>query len=201
MAPPDLDAWEPWAPADLAARLAGLDLPWYVAGGWALDLWHGRQTREHEDIEFAIPRAGFDRVRPYLAGLALYAPGDGEVHPLAPDGWPDRQCWVLDPVANRWRTDIFLEPGDGRTWISHRDDRVRRPWPEVVARTPDGIPYLRPEIVLFYKAKHRRDKDEADFDRALPRLDPAGRHWLAGTLDLVHPGHAWRDRLSAVPGD
>jgi hypothetical protein len=25
--------------------------------------------------------------------------------------------------------------------------------------------------------------------------------WRAGALDLVHPGHAWRDRLSAVPGD
>jgi hypothetical protein len=40
---PDLDAWEPWHPKVLAQRLAGLPVPWYVAAGWALDLFRGRQ--------------------------------------------------------------------------------------------------------------------------------------------------------------
>jgi hypothetical protein len=71
----------------------------------------------------------------------------------------------------------------------------------VIGRTADGIPYLRPEIALFYKARHRRPKDEGDFDRALPRLDPAGRRWLADALDLIHPGHGWRPRITEVPGD
>jgi len=201
--PPDLDAWEPWRPAELAARLATYDLTWYVAGGWALDLWYGEQTREHEDIEFAIPRTGFDRLRRHFAGLELYAAGNGSVDRLAPDGAPDpgyRQVWVFDPAACRWRTDIFLDPGDGDTWVSHRDRRLRRPYREAVARTADGIPYLCPEVVLLYKAKARRDKDEADFDRALPRLDPPARRWLAGALDLLHPGHGWSPRITDVPG-
>ena len=50
---PDDDAWGAWHPADLARRLHGLERPWCVVGGWALDLWHGRQTRDHEDLELA----------------------------------------------------------------------------------------------------------------------------------------------------
>jgi hypothetical protein len=201
VAPPDLDAWEPWPPGELAARLAGTDVPWCVAGGWALDLWYGEQTRAHGDIELALPRTDFALVRPYFAGFELYDAGGGEVRRLDDGATPEyHQCWVLDPVAGRWRTDIFLEPGDGRTWVSHRDGRIRRPYRDAIGRTAGGIPYLRPELVLFTKAEHPRDKDEADLATALPRLDPAARRWLAGALTLVYRGHAWLARLDTPAG-
>jgi hypothetical protein len=60
--------WEPWSPAEVARRLADVDAAWCVAAGWALDLWRGRQTREHEDIEIAVPAAGFPEIRRALAG-------------------------------------------------------------------------------------------------------------------------------------
>ncbi|WP_425358733.1 nucleotidyltransferase domain-containing protein [Aminobacter aminovorans] len=47
---PDHDAWCAWHPTELARHLTGVSLPWCVVGGWALDLWHGHQTREHEDL-------------------------------------------------------------------------------------------------------------------------------------------------------
>lgn len=44
-----------YAPRD-AVDLLG-DLPgWWVAGGWAIDLWLGRQTREHVDLDLATLR-------------------------------------------------------------------------------------------------------------------------------------------------
>src|ERR1700761_148442 len=30
----DIDAWDSWEPSAVASRLAGVDVPWYVAGGW-----------------------------------------------------------------------------------------------------------------------------------------------------------------------
>lgn len=48
---PDHDTWCAWHPAELARRVAGISKPWCVVGGWALDLWHGKQTRYHEDFE------------------------------------------------------------------------------------------------------------------------------------------------------
>ena len=77
----------------------------------------------------------------------------------------------------------------GSVAVTHRLDG---PSPTVNQRDPTGIPYLAPEIVLLFKAKHAdRDKDAADFARALPLLDDQRRQWLADALRVVHPGHDW----------
>lgn len=34
-----------------AELMKGFDRPWFIGGGWALDLAVGRQTRPHEDVE------------------------------------------------------------------------------------------------------------------------------------------------------
>jgi hypothetical protein len=59
---PDIEAWAPWHPREIAARLAGVGVPWYVAGGWAIDLHLGTQTRPHEDLEIAVPAADFGAI-------------------------------------------------------------------------------------------------------------------------------------------
>ena len=106
------------------------------------------------------------------------------------------QSWFREPATGRWRLDVFREPSHGRTWICRRDGRLQRPFAEVIQRTPDGIPYGAPEVVLLYKAKHTRDKDEADFVAVLPLLSlGAGGAWLAEALQLVHPGHRWLAQL------
>jgi GNAT superfamily N-acetyltransferase len=196
---PGLDAWDAWQPREAALRLAGLHVPWHVAAGWALDLWHGRQTREHGDLEIAISRADLRPVRAHLidAGYDLYM-ASGPVRPLTHDvELPDdrHQVWVCEPAVPAWRMDIFCEPRDGDMWVCRRDERIREPYARVVATTDDGIPYLRPEAVLLFKARHSRARDEADFERALPRLDADARAWLGRALDLVHPGHRWLARL------
>jgi hypothetical protein len=195
---PDLHAWDAWRPADLARLLAGVRAPWWVAGGWALDLWRGAETRPHGDLEICVPRAGWAEVRSRLAGYEVWAVGDGEVRFLEPGAPPPgdpRQMWVHDRAAGAWRVDVMLDPGGREEWVCHRDARLRRPLAEATAVTPEGVRYLRPEIVLLLKAKHRRPKDEADLAGCLPLLDPGARRWLRDALSLLHPDHAWRSRV------
>ena len=64
---------------------------------------------------------------------------------------------------------------------------VRLPWARAV-HTVDGISYFRPEVALLFKARPDRPKDRADL--AAARLDPAGRAWLADTLELLGH-HEW----------
>lgn len=80
----DQDNWRPWTPSELAERLAGVSAPWCVVGGWALDLWRGRRTRRHDDIEFTILAGDLPVFRYALDGLALYTAHDGVVAPLPP---------------------------------------------------------------------------------------------------------------------
>lgn len=188
------DAWSAWRPGALAHRLAGIGRPWCVVGGWALDLWHGVETRPHDDLEFTILRSDFAVFRAALADLRLHAVGDGNVDPLAADETPPEniaQVWCEDVAGQCWRADMMLEDGTPETWVYKRDPSIRRPRPDVVRATADGVPYLAPEAVLLFKAKYRRGKDEADFSKALPKLDAAQRRWLKDCIEKAHPDHEW----------
>jgi Aminoglycoside-2''-adenylyltransferase len=198
----DENRWDAWRPEEAMRRFAGIQAPWYVAAGWAIDLFLGGERRAHEDLEIAIPARSLGEFVAALPGLEVYAvkvPGKSTFTPVgdAGDGLAEtHQTWVRDPVSGEWRLDLFREPGDGETWICRRDERIRLPYDEVIAHTDEGIPYGRPEIVLLYKAKHTREKDEADFEAALPHLDARARERLAEWLDIVHPGHRWLARLA-----
>jgi Aminoglycoside-2''-adenylyltransferase len=198
----DLYEWDAWRPERVAALLAGVDVPWYVAAGWAIELALGGQRREHEDLELAVPADRFHEVLSALSGLEVFVMGPKPdiATPLAEAEAagllePTHQTWVLDPEARVWRFDVFREPSDEDGWVCRRDDRIRLPYDQVIARTAEGVPYGRPEIVLLYKAKHTRAKDDADFADALSLLDEEQRQWLAEALELVHPGHRWLAEL------
>ncbi|MCO8276542.1 hypothetical protein M1L60_38790 [Actinoplanes sp. TRM 88003] len=189
---PDIDAWLPWHPRQVAERLAGVGVPWYVAGGWAVDLHLGGGLREHEDLEIGVPRERFAPIAGRFPELAFYVAGDGRVAPATPAALAEQyQTWAYDPAADGWRFDVFREPHDGDVWISRRHESLRRPYAELVRTDRDGIPYLSPEVVLLFKAKHRRPKDEQDFAAVAPVLTAGEREWLNDALRLVHPGHAW----------
>jgi len=194
---PDLDAWDPWPPIVMARRLEGVDMPWCVAGGWALDLFAGRQTREHGDLEIAVPGDRFADIARLFPDCEFHVPGGGQVVPLSDEAMREHhQTWARERATSAWRFDVFREPHDGDTWICRRDARIRRPYAEIIERDRDGIPYLAPEVVLLFKAKAARDKDHADLRGVLHLLDAGRRSWLADALEVVHPGHPWRTLVS-----
>jgi hypothetical protein len=165
-----------------------------VVGGWAIDLAIGRQTRTHEDLEIAVARGDFPVIRAHLEaqGLVLHEAGDDEVRRLGPGqthGAQKHQTWVCDPSAGVWRMDVMLEPGDAKTWVFRRDERIRAPRAFMVANGP--IPRLKAHGALLYKAKNGRPKDEADFASAAALLTGDERAWLIEALGLAHPGHPW----------
>jgi len=182
-----------WTPGEVARRLSGIAAPWCVAAGWALDLFRGTQTREHGDIEIAIPAASFPEVRGRFAGYVFDAVSSGRIwENAAPDVLAaTHQTWLRDPATGNYLLDVFREPHDGETWTCRHDATIRLPYSEVICRTPDGIPYLAPELVLLFKAKHSRPKDQADFDATIPHMTPAQRTKLADLLARAHAGHRW----------
>ncbi|WP_086661878.1 nucleotidyltransferase domain-containing protein [Lentzea kentuckyensis] len=192
---------EAWRPEEVARRLEGVRTPWYVAAGWALDLFRGEQTRPHGDLEIAVPAAGFAEIRDRFPGFAFDVASAGLV-------WFDaradvlattHQTWLRDPATGHYLCDVFREPHDDGLWICRRDEDLRLPYDVIIERTAAGIPYLVPELVLLFKAKGVRPKDQQDFDGVVRLLGPRRRRLLAEWLERVHPGHSWLDELEAMP--
>lgn len=215
---PWLAEWSAWRPEEVQRLLAGVEAPWYVAGGWAIDLFLGAQSRQHEDLEIAIAADRFEQLASALSRFELFVIGPDLASPLPEAGAESgpalatplaqagellalyHETWVLERAPGVWRLDVFREPSDGDTWICHRDERIRLRYDRLIERTSDGIPYARPEVVLFFKAKAARPKDEEDLATVLPLLDRERRRWLVNALELVHPGHRWVEAVAAVEG-
>jgi hypothetical protein len=196
---PDDAEWDAWRPEETAARLAGIDVPWYVAAGWAIDLFLGHQRREHEDLELGVPAAQFGEVAAALGELDFHAVTRGRAEPLTEAGElmeTTHQTWGLDRSANVWRVDLFREPSIGGEWLCRRDEAIRLPYAELIEHTAGGIPYARPEVVLLFKAKDARPKNESDLAAVLPHLSSERRRLLAEWISLVHPGHFWLPDLA-----
>ena len=200
MIEPDVSKWDAWRPEHVASVLEGVDAPWYVAAGWAIDLFLGGQRREHEDLEIAVPNSRFGEVAEALGGFEFFViTGPGQAVPLAharDQLEATHQTWVREPATGLWRLDVFREPSDGDTWICRREPSIRLPYDRLIERTDDGIPYGRPEVVLLFKAKRaHQEKNQADLAAVLPRLEPERQRWLREALDIVHPAHPWLAEL------
>jgi hypothetical protein len=193
------EAADPFAPvAEVAALLQRFNRPWFISGGWAIDLFLNRVTRGHEDVDVAIFRRDQRELQTYLAGWTVDKVEEGRRTP-----WQERE-WLNLPVheiharrAGETSSEIeFLmnEAADDH-WVFRRDARIQRPISKSAMRSPSGIPFLAPMIVLLYKAKNPTAKDEADFERVRPRLGFTRRLWLRGALETSYPGHPWLARL------
>jgi uncharacterized protein (DUF952 family) len=192
--------------------MATFDRPWWIAGGWALDIFLGRKTRPHADLEISIMASDLRALFDHLQGwdLRLAAPEGSfprwDGRPLV---GPYHQVWARrgpgsastpeefgdDPTM----LDFLVEAGDGELWRYRRHDHVSRPVTEF-GDIRDGVPFVRPEVALLFKAKQTRFKDQRDFERVFPRLDVDARKWLLWALRAVHPRHHWYLTRSAEAG-
>jgi hypothetical protein len=60
-----------------------------------------------------------------------------------------------------------------------------------VLTSTTGLPILAPDIVLLFKAKELRAKDQVDFEAAVPDMNPSQRQWLRVSLAVCYPKHPW----------
>lgn len=180
--------------------MSGVNLPWWVAGGWAIDLHIGHKTREHEDTDILVLRQAHLRVQEHLAGWNLYAadpPGSlrewlpGEA---LPHGVHD--IWCRRSPEEPWCLQLMLNDSDRGIWTYRRDPRIRRPVAELSgSASTSRMPVLAPEIQLLYKSKAPRAKDELDLKSVSPVLSDVQLTWLAKALATASPGHPWLDVL------
>jgi hypothetical protein len=182
----------------VAAIMDGFARPWFVSGGWAIDLFLGQVTRDHEDVELGIARADQAALHAHLNGWSLSKAISGEWIPWSADERLELPVFQVraqraDDVPDEF--EFFLNEIVDGVWRSRRNQAITRPAAELALRTPGGIPFLAPEIQLLYKAKHHRPKDDHDFERARPRLSAAQRAWLKETLQACYGDDPWLAQL------
>jgi hypothetical protein len=178
----------------LQMLLADLSCQWYMIGGWAIDIHLGYQNRAHEDFEFSIDRQNQEILFQYLNSQEIemdyIIPGNEITEEYEIKSWQGE--W-LDPPIHQLRSknhepefDVMLSPHDDNNWLFRRDPQIKRAIDlAILTRNINSktIQYLGPEIMLLFKAKYKRNKDQVDFEAILPLLSPDQLVWLRLSLE------------------
>lgn len=145
-----LGEWAAITPREAAAILDRLSIPWWLAGGWALELT-GDAPRPHGDLDIAVLRPDHERLRLELPDWDLRVAYRGVLEPWQGGavGPPQNAVWARPSGESRWWLDIKLEPVDGDEWVFRRDPTIRYPVEEIGDVT-GGIRHLRREILELY---------------------------------------------------
>ncbi|MBI5948165.1 MAG: hypothetical protein HY875_08510 [Chloroflexi bacterium] len=212
----------PEVPAPVA-RVAGLmsTFPgaWALCGGWAVDAWLGRITRDHADVDVVVFEDDQVAIPGHLSGWQLVAhddnwSGDDPVWanvPIAPAQlWTGRRVEVPGHFHCRaedgFDFELNLNERAGGDWIFSREPRLTLPLSQCVGVCGWAVPVAAPLVVAYYKLlpapfknvrEAMRPRDELDLDALLPLLDPGQTTWLARAVAAVEPGHSWLPRLSS----
>lgn len=96
--------------------------------------------------------------------------------------------------ARAWQLQLMLADASSTEWIHRHNRSIRGPRAELLVPY-GGVPCVRIEVQLLYKAKGQRAKDTLDFEACLPLLDAPARRWLRDAIERNYPDHAWLARL------
>ena len=150
--------------------------PWALCGGWAVDAWLGRLTRDHGDVDIAVFESDRQALFELLAGWQLIAHEETKENGGA-DLWDGRPLVVpahiharspersgplperFDPFGMRivsvddgFGLDIQLAERSGRDWVLNGEPRVALPLASCIRQSAWGLPMVAPEVILLFKA-------------------------------------------------
>lgn len=203
--------------ARIADVMATFPAPWALCGGWAIDAWLGRVTRDHADVDIAVllndQRIFFE----HLSGWDLVA-HDPRVPDDTAERWDGRPLVLPAHIHARpsmphrdlpKRLDADVETGfwldvqinecSGDDWVVNSEPHLAVPLSRWRQPSRWGLRAQAPEVILFMKAGQKagrpRHHDAQDFAAMITLLSDDQRHWLREAISLVHPGHAWLSQL------
>lgn len=179
---------------------ANAPFAWGLGGGYAIEQFLGRSIRAHGDVDVVVYRDEQLQAQHWLTGWSLYAadpPGTLRVwlnDEYLPYGIHD--IWGHRTDARAWQLQLMLAEVEGGEWWSRRDASIRGRREDLIVEY-HGMPCVRVEVQLLYKAKNLLPKDELDFQACLPLLSADAKRWLKNNLHLLYPeGHPWIAALS-----
>jgi len=218
----------------------GCGFEYAICGGFALDMFVGKQLRDHGDFDMCFFKEDRQRVLQFLMDREwpIYGRFWEENKPITqylfykiedlndpelekcgfwavkPGGWAEmypleranKNLYSYKMHEPRLSSFVFIEVGfdnkEGDNYVVHDNPKVTRPMSKAIMYA-DGIPYLAPEIILFFKTDkfsathpYLKPKMETDFKAVMPLLSDEQKSWLKNAIKTAHGDETpWLDGL------
>ena len=170
---------------------------WAFCGGWALDLYLNRVTRDHKDIDIAVWRKDQRSIGKYLRrrGWKMEITHQGSFSAWDVNEFielPRHTVWCRHETHDPDFVELLFNEADETHFKFRRDPTITHALEQAIIDTPGGYRVLAPEIVLLYKSlESTRDHNQDDFDMTYPYLSDIQRNWLKDALHKRNNQHEW----------
>jgi Aminoglycoside-2''-adenylyltransferase len=200
---PDATTCVPYHPREILSLLGSAPFPWWIAGGWTCDLFLGKQTRDHFDVDIAISRDDQLLAQHYLDKWDFWSTRRDENGNIILRAWELGQTlshefpgvWARESSDSPWRFEFLFQEIREQTWIFRYADDIQHSVTTIGRLSSECIPYQLPEISLLQKAWRLRKVDEQDFQQVLPHLSQGQRAQLSVDIYKLNPEHLWLSAL------
>ena len=219
------------------------DFEYAICGGFALDMFVGKELRNHGDVDIVVYNEDKHRILKLLADGGWLAFGrfmeEGKpitqqlfykINDITDNYWDScKNMWVIRPKhlpnvlerIDRLQEEVYtykprkwlvqeeiefieleFDSRENGTFILQEAPKIIREMEKAILYR-NNIPYLAPEIVLFYKTdrfSHEHPvikvKTIGDFNTIMPLLSDESRKWLAEAVKTAYPdGYPWCEAL------
>jgi Aminoglycoside-2''-adenylyltransferase len=190
-----------YIPTNVALMLARYPRLWGLCGGWGIDVFLNRYTRQHKDIDIAISRNDQMEMRAYLEkrGYTCARVVAGRAVDWDRDEWlaaPINAIWCSHPYFTPGALEIHLDDVDEHYFHLQYDQTISLETKRAFLIKPGDMHLQAPELILLYKVFLSRSQDTRDFYRILPALDAQRRAWLYAAIACKRPYHEWLSALA-----
>ena len=165
----------------VADLMSGFGRPWALCGGWGVDAWLGRQTREHLDVDLSILEEDQAALHSFLdSGWLLngHDPHDDD----STQPWDGHRLELPAHIHARGHglnLDVQLNHRRADELVLRDAPRLALPMTRAVGRSDWGLPVLSPQVILFFKSSGEvRPHDAADTALLRGKLSSESRAWL-----------------------
>jgi len=204
--------------------MESMKIDYAICGGHAIDLFLGKKTRPHKDLDVAVYWEDRDIIVQHMLheGWDVYEPcGTAFLHKIKDVASQKRiktNIWCVKPGNQHYRfteqeKEMYAVDFDGSeqleldfieflfntrkngAFLYAKNHDIQMSLDKVTAKDND-LPFLAPEMVLLYKSTMANNPDyQLDFDNAFPKMNAEQRAWLENALAAIFPyGHEWLGR-------
>ena len=201
--------------------MADIKVDYALCGGYAIDVFLGKKTRPHKDLDVAVFWEDRDRIVQHMLnqGWDIYEPcGTAYLHKI--HDVSNQKCvrdniWCVQSGNPHYKftkheKDMYAVDFDNSEqskldyieflfntrirglFLYRRNHEITRSLDNAILKI-NSTPCLAPELVLLYKSTASDNTDyQLDFNNAINKMNDEQLKWLQNSLIAMFPsGHEW----------
>jgi hypothetical protein len=173
--------------------------PWYIAGGWTIDLAADEVTRTHKDMDICIFREDMAYAVAYFNewDIQVAIPGEQRLEPFNTTSDLDLPRYCL----HLFKENEFLEilaTERIENEVIFRKNRTIKMHIEDFTKGNHSRPFVNPAWQLLFKSLSTRIEDEHDFKIYMDRVDDDhSKKWLMQSIITADGNKNWISKLES----